>query len=456
MFRNRLTRNLSSTTKDQIWIGSRCFPSDRMTNLPSSLLPRLNQGLYEQAGHPIRILKDSIASQLAGFELLRYPDPVVSPFQNFDQLGFPDDHPGRKKGDSYYLNSQFMLRTHTSAHEIESFANAKEHWLLAADVYRRDEIDSSHFPVFHQMEGASVLPRTKIEEFALKTAELRYQQSHQNIQIEDQTAIDSGNPIQAVHCTEEARIVTENLKATINSVIYGLFKHKLFSSGQPNQKNEPVQIRWIPAYFPFTSPSFEVEVLFQNKWLEILGCGVVQQRTLIEAKVPEKIGWAFGLGLERIAMVLFSIPDIRLFWSTDARFKEQFLHQAILSPSSSSPQQQEEEKPVEVVTFQPFSKNPGCYKDLSFWIPVPTTTTSTTESSFEANDLFEIIRDVGGSWVEEVKLIDEFRHPKTGRQSRCYRIIYRSIERNLSNEEVNLTQDLVRKALEEKLGLEFR
>jgi phenylalanyl-tRNA synthetase alpha chain len=99
-------------------------------------------------------------------------------------------------------------------------------------------------------------------------------------------------------------------------------------------------------------------------------------------------------------MVLFSIPDIRLFWSTDARFKEQFLHQAILSPSSS-----QEDKPVEVVTFQPFSKNPGCYKDLSFWIPSTSTSSTTTESSFEANDLFEIIRDVGGSWVEEVTLV---------------------------------------------------
>ncbi|WAR51729.1 hypothetical protein PtB15_1B165 [Puccinia triticina] len=406
-----------------------------MSNTPGSLLARIGQDLYQQPCHPLAVLKHSIAAQLPGFELLSCPDPVVTPFQNFDQLGFPADHPGRRKGDSYYLNADFMLRTHTSAHEVEIFARGKEHWLLAADVYRRDEIDSSHFPVFHQMEGASVLSRTQIDQFSRKTSELAYRLSHQNIQIEDLTSVDAGNPYQADHRAEEAKIVTENLKTTINSLIYGLFRNIL------QIHSSPIKVRWIPAYFPFTSPSYEVEVLFQDKWLEILGCGVVQQRTLIEAKVPEKIGWAFGLGLERIAMVLFSIPDIRLFWSTDRRFRDQFTNQAVLS----SPQQ------TGVVKFQPFSKNPACYKDLSFWIPA-----TSSEDSFEANDLFEIIRDVGGSWVEEVKLIDEFTHPKTGRQSRCYRIVYRSIERNLSNEEVNLTQERVRTALQDKLGIEFR
>ncbi|OAV88808.1 phenylalanyl-tRNA synthetase [Puccinia triticina 1-1 BBBD Race 1] len=428
-----------------------------MSNTPGSLLARIGQDLYQQPCHPLAVLKHSIAAQLPGFELLSCPDPVVTPFQNFDQLGFPADHPGRRKGDSYYLNADFMLRTHTSAHEVEIFARGKEHWLLAADVYRRDEIDSSHFPVFHQVD---ILKSSKdINTWALNSCfcsldgrrkrappdsdrsvlaqdeRTSLRLSHQNIQIEDLTSVDAGNPYQADHRAEEAKIVTENLKTTINSLIYGLFRNIL------QIHSSPIKVRWIPAYFPFTSPSYEVEVLFQDKWLEILGCGVVQQRTLIEAKVPEKIGWAFGLGLERIAMVLFSIPDIRLFWSTDRRFRDQFTNQAVLS----SPQQ------TGVVKFQPFSKNPACYKDLSFWIPA-----TSSEDSFEANDLFEIIRDVGGSWVEEVKLIDEFTHPKTGRQSRCYRIVYRSIERNLSNEEVNLTQERVRTALQDKLGIEFR
>lgn len=123
-------------------------------------------------------------------------------------------------------------------------------------------------------------------------------------------------------------------------------------------------------------------------------------------------------------MVLFSIPDIRLFWSTDERFVNQF-------------------KPGQVTKYSSFSKNPPCYKDVSFWLP---------SRDFEANDLFELIRDVGGTWVEEVKLvsskkrgllvesllicfwcvgskIDQFEHPVTKRISHCYRISYRSMER---------------------------
>jgi phenylalanyl-tRNA synthetase alpha chain len=125
------------------------------------------------------------------------------------------------------------------------------------------------------MEGASVLPRDQIERFALKTTELAYQLSHQNISIEDHTTVDQHNPYQPGHQPEHAQLVTENLKATINSLIYALFRNL--------QDQSPLKVRWIPAYFPFTSPSYEVEVLFQDKWLEILGCGVVQQRTLDEA-----------------------------------------------------------------------------------------------------------------------------------------------------------------------------
>lgn len=406
-----------------------------MTNIPQSIIRKIHRNIYQDRNHPLGILKDLISNQLPDFELIDYQSPIVSTFENFDQLGFPLDHPGRRRGDSYYLNSDLMLRTHTSAHEVQTFATGKQKWLIAADVYRRDEIDSSHFPVFHQMEGASVLPRGQVEQFTDSTAELKYRLAHQNIKIQDRTdSNDPSNPYQAAHDPYQAQLVVENLKATINSLIYGLFINNVQT---PNESSDQsLQVRWIPAYFPFTSPSYEVEVFYRGKWLEILGCGVVQQRTLDEAQVPGKMGWAFGLGLERIAMVLFSISDIRLFWSDDPRFKDQF-------------------KEGQISRFVPFSKNPACYKDLSFWIPNQSHAPH-DEDAFEPNDLFEIIRDVGGSWVEEVKLIDEFTHPVTKRKSQCYRISYRSIERNLSNQEVNETQTRVKLALEGQLGLEFR
>lgn len=140
--------------------------------------------------------------------------------------------------------------------------------------------------------------------------------------------------------------------------------------------------------------------------------------------VQDKIGWAFGLGLERIAMVLFSIPDIRLFWSTDERFLSQFEQGRITS-------------------FKPYSKYPSCFKDVSFWLSPNTT--------LHHNDFCDVVRDIAGDLVEDVEKvrwsralpqhcgtqtfsqIDHFVHPKTNRTSYCFRINYRSMDRYIFN-----------------------
>jgi len=128
--------------------------------------------------------------------------------------------------------------------------------------------------------------------------------------------------------------------------------------------------------------------------------------------VPNKVGWAFGLGLDRLAMVLFGVPDIRLFWSKDARFLKQF-------------------SPGTVSQFQAFSKYPECYKDVAFWLNDTSVSAAGGGqlTTFHENDLMELFRDEGGDLVEDVHLVDEFHHPKTGRKSLCYRINYRSMER---------------------------
>ena len=142
-----------------------------------------------------------------------------------------------------------------------------------------------------------------------------------------------------------------------------------------------------------------------------------------------RLGWAFGLGLERLAMVLFEIPDIRLFWSRDERFWNQF-------------------EDGKITKFQPYSKYPPCFKDISFWID--------DQSNFHINEVLDLTRQVAGDLVEHVELVDQFVHPKTDRESHCYRVTYRSMDRSLTNHEIDILQEDFREKIGKLLPVELR
>ena len=269
------------------------------------------------------------------------------------------------------------------------------------------------------------------------------------LSIEDQypTTHAERNPLQAeYHSPEEVEAIAAHLKRSLEGVVVELFSRAqtaALATGHINASAlEPLRVRWIEAYFPFTSPSWELEVFWQGDWLELLGCGVSKQDLLINAGVPDQIGWAFGVGLERVAMLLFSIPDIRLFWSKDLRFLNQFSSKENIN------------------TFVPFSKYPECYKDVSFWLRNSSSSAGggmrSNALDFHENDVMEVIRGVGSDLVEDVRLVDDFVHPVSRRKSLCYRINYRSLERTLRNEEVNQLHESVRKQLVEQLGVELR
>jgi phenylalanyl-tRNA synthetase alpha chain len=332
--------------------------------------------LHQRPLHPLYILKQKITEHFAAFEVHDTISPIVSCEQNFDLLRIPPDHVSRSTSDTYYLNESTVLRTHTSAHQVDLLRKGTSRFLVAGDVYRRDEIDRSHYPVFHQMEGVKMFD---------------------NLQGSEQ---------------EQMELIAKDLQSSLE----GLAQH-LFG---------PTDMRWVDEYFPFTHPSFELEILYRGEWMEVLGCGVIHPKILENAGRSGEKGWAFGLGLERLAMVLFDIPDIRLFWTEDERFHRQF-------------------KSGEIVQFQPYSKYPPVYKDVSFWV----------YSSFHANELNEIVRNVVGDLCEKVELIDQFKHPKSQKESHCYRITYRSMDRSLTNEEVDVLQEEVRRQMEQN-GAELR
>ncbi|CAF9939914.1 MAG: hypothetical protein ALECFALPRED_008375 [Alectoria fallacina] len=427
---------------------------DDWTNVPSSILSYLPRKLQLQPSHPVSITRQVIESNFPSPTYTHYNDlhPVVTVAENFDSLGFPKDHPGRSRTDTYYINKDTVLRTHTSAHEAKIFRdNKSEGYTISADVYRRDAIDRSHYPVFHQMEGARTWDRRKVPggniAKAVWTDLVKLPRHSLSIEDPNPTTHAERNPLQTEHHSpEEVEAIAAHLKRSLEGVVIELFSRVQKTTGAVGHVNanawEPLRVRWIEAYFPFTSPSWELEVFWQGDWLELLGCGVTKQDVLINAGVPDQVGWAFGVGLERVAMLLFSIPDIRLFWSKDSRFLKQFSNKE------------------NVNTFVPFSRYPECYKDVSFWLRSSGSSAGggmrSNAQDFHENDVMEIVRDVGSDLIEAVKLVDDFVHPVSGRKSLCYRINYRSLERTLRNEEVNQLHENVRKQLVEQLGVELR
>ncbi|CCG80646.1 Phenylalanyl-tRNA synthetase,mitochondrial [Taphrina deformans PYCC 5710] len=415
------------------------YDQDAWSNVSSSILPLIPRKLHLQKSHPISILRRQIESQFSEELYAKYNDysPVVTVHQNFDSLGFPKDHVGRSKSDTYYVNEGHVLRTHTSAHQADTFhACDRPGFLISADVYRRDEIDRSHYPVFHQTEGARswTVHDGLVDEIE---AELEAM-PRLDVLVEDPSPPnhETRNPVQAEHGRAQSEAVARHLKRTIEGIAAEVFGRAAMAARQSSQgagaetvweTGEPLRVRWIEAYFPFTSPSWELEVWWNDEWLELCGCGVVRQDILEQAGRGDRIGWAFGLGLERIAMILFGIPDIRLFWSQDARFLTQFSGN-------------------EVVAFREYSKYPANRKDMSFWVP----------EEFQENDFMEIARTVAGDLIEDVKLVDTFVHPKTQKQSRCYRINYRSMDRSLTNEEINGLQARITQESTEKLNIKLR
>lgn len=437
-------------------VGGKSYPADNWTNVSSSISAAVGRQLHLQKDHPISITRQIIESKFPSptFKYHNNYSPVVTTYQNFDSLGFPEDHPGRSKTDTYYLNKKTVLRTHTSAHESEIFrANESDGYLISADVYRRDAIDRSHYPVFHQMEGARMWDRSKVPNGDITKAiyeDLAKLPTH-DMKVDDPnpTFHPERNPLQTGHhSAEEAEAIAAHLKRSLELMVVEIFSRARTAAASANIETsaEPLQVRWIEAYFPWTSPSWELEIFWQGDWLEVLGTGVVKQTLLNDSGVSEQSGWAFGIGLERIAMLLFEIPDIRLFWSTDSRFLGQF--------------EGVSEDLTKMKRYIPFSKYPSCYKDVAFWLRSSSSSAGggirANSQDFHENDVMEIVRDIGGNTVEDVSMVDEFTHPKTGRKSLCYRINYRSLERTLTNKEVDLCHDRVREALAGKLGVELR
>lgn len=432
-FVRQISQELSTIELD-----GKLYNRDKWTNVPPQILGLTKRQLHKDPNHPIGILRDLIEKNFAGLGYTFYSDfcPVVTTFQNFDILGFSQDHPGRSELDTYYINRDHLLRTHTSAHEHECFQKCMTPgYFITADVYRRDEIDRTHYPAFHQMEGARLWSNRSDLEEQLK-ADISAIPSTEII-VDDpfrESPYSDNNPKQDYMRISEVHLISTHLKKTLEYFVNLVFeeakKSALKAGSTEKYLTEPLKVRWVEGYFPWTSPSWEIEVWWKGEWLECCGCGLVKQQILLNSGLTEdKLGWAFGIGLDRLAMLLFGIPDIRLFWSEDSRFVAQF-------------------KQGQISTFQPYSKYPAVKRDVSYWVP--------NDVNLHTNDLMEIIRGRGGDLIESVILKDEFIHPKTGRKSQCYGVNYQSMDRNLTNAEISEIHKKVEGDLVNNFKVEIR
>jgi phenylalanyl-tRNA synthetase alpha chain len=220
--------------------------------------------------HPITTTLSDIENIFlnAGFLVEDGPE-IEDEHHNFTALNIPENHPARAMHDTFYFDNNLLLRTHTSPIQIRSMEKQGVPIKIIAPgkVYRRDS-DLTHIPMFHQIEGL---------------------------------VIDQG-------------INFTHLKGILHEFINCFFE-------------QPMELRFRPSYFPFTEPSAEVDILSEDgKWLEILGCGMVHPKVLdlLELDSEKYTGYAFGMGVERLAMLKHEIKDIRLFYDNDLNFLEQF------------------------------------------------------------------------------------------------------------------------------------
>jgi len=242
-------------------------------------------------------------------------------------------------------------------------------------VFRKDEIDRSHYPAFHQIDGLLI-------------------------------------------CKKSKKIITqEDLKNVQVRLAEGIF-------------GSNIEWRFIPDEFPYTVESLEMDIKFNGEWMEVNGAGLVHPQCLKNFGLDPKIynGWAFGFG-DRLAMIKMEIPDIRILWSNDPRINSQFID--INSK------------------YKEVSKYPATLRDISFII----------DKNINLNNYYEIIRDFADDLIEEVRLLDEYENKnKFGKNKKSYtfRIIYRSFERTLINEEINKIQKKIREKTRQDLNAVLR
>lgn len=338
-----------SDIKDSVIIQRTTYKTDDWTNIKPRFQPFIGVNLYQQKNHPLRLTHEQIEiffrnwfkkNSNVELSVLKGTDPV-------EKNTLTNQNP-----DAFYINRESVLRTNSYNREIKLLESGLDNFLLIADLYRRCEMDSKHFPVFHRV-----------------------------------------NIVRTMNCEELTSELKQHLENEQKSTLLELLKQL---------SGIDLNYRWVDTNWNFTNPSWVLEINHQNEWHRVCGTGLIRSDVFEAAERSKIAGWEMGIGLERLTMFLFNIFDIRLFWNADKAYLSQFAPKVIKSQITKSNSKEDKSvtilKTDDAIDRKEFvQKTDKLQMQISYILP-----DDIELESFPLDELCNFIKDQIGGVVDKV------------------------------------------------------
>ncbi|XP_055318112.1 probable phenylalanine--tRNA ligase, mitochondrial [Sitodiplosis mosellana] len=388
-------RFCSSSVKESLIIQKTTYRTDNWTNINQRLEPFIGANLYKKYNHPLRLTQEEVVTFFKKWFNKNVDDsldlPVYKNIGPIEANESPDKLPN-----AFYVNRDLILRTHTINQELKCLKMGVDNFVMILDLHRRCQMNWSHFPIFHRLNV---------------------------IRSEN-----CGNLLQRTE-TQPAEM-GKYLKEEQQAALVELIRHLLGTD---------VKYRWTDANLATTQPSWMFEIWHRDEWHRISGGGLIRNEIFEKSERPNIAGWEVGIGLDRLAMILYNIFDIRLLWNADHRFLNQFQPQQISEKLHAKLAKSTEKDALKNVLQRPLmkeednvikNKNTKCEMHISYILPQ-----SVDLESFPMDELCKFILQNTENAAKTVEVYDTFFNPKLDTYVINIRVEYK-LGRKRTNKEV--------------------
>ncbi|XP_031626381.1 probable phenylalanine--tRNA ligase, mitochondrial isoform X1 [Contarinia nasturtii] len=384
--------------KEQLLIQKTTYKTDDWTNINSRFEPFVGANLYAKSNHPLRLTHEEVTAFFKKWFNENIDNTIELPVhKNLDPL--EPNTSTEKVPNAFYVNKDLILRTHTINREVNYLKSGLDNFILICDLYRQCEMDELHFPAFHRMN----IIRTKNCEKLLRRSKQKE--------------------------TQQAQTAT-HLKDEYQTALIEMAKHFLGTD---------VKYRWTDANLAATEPSSVFEVYHKDDWYRISGGGLIKNEIFERSERSEySAGWEIGIGLDRLAMILFNIFDIRLLWNSSPiflnRFRPQKISEKLQTKIESSPNNATKsviEKIVQPTSLHGSKKKTKCEKHISFILPE-----NQDLESFPSDQLCKYILQHTDNAAKKVDVYDTFYNSKLNTYVLNLKVEYQ-IGRHRTKDEIN-------------------